>query len=134
METNKRMLQRDREEKRLVWLQQNILLEQNLTLGETTITSIIEQAIKTRAQRQVSGLTENGADCVRNNERLQRLLAGCRILASSEYLARQQSACGDGCCMGKMRKSVTSECEMVSRKVEQGMGFRELSGKANMRL
>ena len=119
METNKRMLQRDREEKRLVWLEQNIWLEQNLTLGETsTIMSMIQQAIKTRAWRKVSGLTENGADCVRKNERLQRLLAGCRILASSEYLARQQSACGDGCCMGKMRKSVTSECEMVSRKVE----------------
>ena len=78
METNKRMLQRDREEKRLVWLEQNIWLEQNLTLGETsTIMSMIQQAIKTRAWRKVSGLTENGADCVRNNERLQRLLAGC---------------------------------------------------------
>ena len=50
METNKRMLQRDREEKRLVWLEQNIWLEQNLTLGETsTIMSMIQQAIKTRA-------------------------------------------------------------------------------------
>ena len=111
-----------------------MLLEQNLTLGETTIMSMIEQAIKTGAWREVSGLTENGSDYVRNNERLQRLLAGWRILASSEYLARQQSACGDGCCMGKIRKSVTSEYEMVSRKVEWGMGFRELSGKANMRL
>ena len=79
---------------------------------------MIEQAIKTRAWREVSGLTEIGADCVRNNEGLQRLFTECRVLASSEYLARQQGACGDGCCMDKIRKSVSSECEMVSRKVE----------------
>ena len=34
--------------------------------------------------------------------------------------------------MGKRAKSIKSECEMVSRKVEKGTCFRELSSKASM--
>ena len=44
------------------------------------------------------------------------------------------SAYGDGCCMGKRTKSIRLECEMVSRKVEKEICFRELSRKTSMGL
>ena len=48
------------------------------------------------------------------------------MLASSEYLVRYNRVMvdadgyGDVCCMGKRKKIIRSECEMVSRKVERG--------------
>ena len=50
---------------------------------------------------------------------------GCKMLASSEYLARYllYSAYGDGCCMGKRTKSLRLACEMVSRKVKKRTCF-----------
>ena len=55
---------------------------------------------------------------VQGTTRDSDLLAGCKILANSEYLARHNSAYGDSCFLGKRTRSIKSECEIVSRKVE----------------
>ena len=61
----------------------NIWLEQNLT-------PMIEQMVETRAWKEVRELSENSHCrlCKEQRETVQHLLAGCKTLASSEYLAR----------------------------------------------
>ena len=57
------------------------------------------------------------------------------MLASNEYLARHSRALMVmAVAWAKEKKSIRSECEMVSRKVERGTFFRELSSKASMGL
>ena len=73
----------------------NIWLEQNLTPRKTSaIMSMIEQMVETRAWKEVRGLTENNQCrlCKEQRETVQHLLAGCKMLASSEYLARHNRA------------------------------------------
>ena len=52
--------------------------------------SMIEQMVETRAWKEVRRLTENSRCrlCKEQREIVQHLLAGCKMLASSEYLAR----------------------------------------------
>ena len=52
--------------------------------------SMIEQMVETRAWKKVRGLTENSLCrlCKEQPETMQHLLAGCKMLASSEYVAR----------------------------------------------
>ena len=69
----------------------NIWLEQNLAPRKTSvIIPIIEQMVETRAGKDVRGLTENSQCrlCKEQRETVQHLLAGCKMLASSEYMAR----------------------------------------------
>ena len=73
----------------------NIWLEQNLTPRKTSaIMSMREQMIETRAWKEVGGLIENSQCrlCKEQQEALQHLLAGCKMLASSEYLERHNRA------------------------------------------
>ena len=99
----------------------------------SVIMSMIKQMVDARALKEVRGLTENSwcRLCKEQWETVQHLLAGSKMLTSSEYLARHKSAYGNGCCMGKRKKSIRSECEMVLRKVEKRTRFRELSSKAS---
>ena len=68
----------------------NIWLEQNLTPRKTVIMSMIKQMAETRAYKEVRGLTENSQCrlCKEKRETAQHLLAGCKMLASSDYMAR----------------------------------------------
>ena len=69
----------------------NIWLEQNLAPRKTSvIIPIIEQMVETRVGKDVRGLTENSQCrlCKEQRETVQHLLAGCKMLASSEYMAR----------------------------------------------
>ena len=59
--------------------------------------SVLEQMVETRAWKEVRQLSENSQcrlckeqqrERDRQRERVQLLLAGCNMLASSEYLAR----------------------------------------------
>ena len=63
------------------------------TARKTAIMSMIEQMVETRAWKEVRGLTEN-SNCrlCKERETVQHLLAGCKMLASSEYLARHNRA------------------------------------------
>ena len=55
---------------------------------------MIEQMIEIRAWKEVRGLTENSQCrlCKEQQETVEHLLAGCKMLASSEYLARYNRA------------------------------------------
>ena len=72
----------------------NIWLEQNFTPRRTsTIKSMIEQMIETRAWRNVRGLTENSHHRLfKEQETVQHFLAGCKMLARSKYLTRNHKA------------------------------------------
>ena len=52
--------------------------------------SMIKQMAETRAYKEVRGLTENSQCrlCKEKRETTQHLLAGCKMLASSDYMAR----------------------------------------------
>ena len=56
--------------------------------------SMIEQMVETRAWAEVRGLSENGQCrlCKEQRETVQHLLAGYKMLASSQYLARHNRA------------------------------------------
>ena len=56
--------------------------------------SMIEQMVETRASKEVRGLTKNSRCrlCKEQKETVQHLLAGCKMLASREYLTRQNRA------------------------------------------
>ena len=56
--------------------------------------SLIEEMVETRAWKEFKGLTENSQCrlCKEQRETVQHLLAGCKILANSEYLARHNRA------------------------------------------
>ena len=53
--------------------------------------SMLEQVVETRAQKEFRGLTEND-QCRLCKEQRQHLLAGCKMLVSSEYMARHNRA------------------------------------------
>ena len=97
METSKktRTVKRKREMQSEIYKKQdkkgNIWLEQNLTLrNSSAIMSMIEQMVQHRAQKEARELTENSQCrlCGEQRETVQHLLAGCKMLASSEYMAR----------------------------------------------
>ena len=56
--------------------------------------------VETSGWKVASGLIENGRCrlCREFNETFEHLVAGCKTIASSEYITTQQS---DGNCMGK---------------------------------
>ena len=56
--------------------------------------SMIEQMVEIRAWEEVKGLTKNSQCrlCKKQRETVQHLLTGCKMLASSEYLARHNRA------------------------------------------
>ena len=72
----------------------NIWLEQNLTPRKTSaIMSITEQMVETRASKEDKGLENNQCRlCREQRETAQHLLGGCKMLTSSEYLARHNRA------------------------------------------
>ena len=64
------------------WLEQNLMPRKI-----SSIMSMIEQMVETRAWKEVRGLTEN-SQCRLFKEQwetVQHLLAGCKMLPSSEY-------------------------------------------------
>ena len=68
----------------------NIWLEQNSTPRKpSAILSMIEQMVETRTWKEVRGLTESSQRrlCKEQRETVQHLSTGCKMLASSEYLA-----------------------------------------------
>ena len=69
----------------------HVWLFQNLNPGKVaSIMSMLEQMIETRAWKKARGLTESGECrlCHQYSETIEHLVAGCKILASSEYLTR----------------------------------------------
>ena len=73
----------------------NIWLEQKLTPRKRpAIISMIEQMVETRARKEVRELTENSQCrlCKEQQETVQHILAGSKMLVSSEYLARHNRA------------------------------------------
>ena len=73
----------------------NIWLEQNFKPRRTsTIKSVIEQMIETRAWRNVRGLTENSQHRLfkEQEETVQHFSAGCKMLARSKYLTKNHKA------------------------------------------
>ena len=73
----------------------NIQLEQNLKPRKTSaILSITEKMAETRAWKELRGLTENSQCrlCKEQRQPVQYIFAGCKMLASSEYLARHNRA------------------------------------------
>ena len=56
--------------------------------------SMIENMTETGARKKVRGFTENSQyrSCKEQQETVKDLLAGCKMLASSEYLARHNRA------------------------------------------
>ena len=82
-------------EKKKCRVQCNIWLEQNLIPRKiSAIMSILEQMVKTKVWKEARGLTTNSQCrlCKGQRETVQYLLAGSKILASSEYLARHNRA------------------------------------------
>ena len=55
---------------------------------------MIEQMVETRTWNEVRGLTESSQRrlCKEQRETVQHLSTGCKMLASSEYLARHNRA------------------------------------------
>ena len=55
---------------------------------------MIEQMVETRAWKAARGLIEDGRFriCFSHGEMVQHLVAGCRVLANSEYLTRHNRA------------------------------------------
>ena len=55
---------------------------------------MLEQIVETRAWKEIRGFIENGqcSVCKEQRETVQHLLAGCKMLASSKYLARHNRA------------------------------------------
>ena len=73
----------------------NIWLEQKLTARKIlAIMSVLQQMVENRACKEVKELTENSQCrlCKEQRETAQHLLAGCKMLASSEYLSRHNRA------------------------------------------
>ena len=100
----------------------NIWLEQNLTPRKASvIMSVIEQMVEARAWKEVRGVTENRQCRLYQEQRetVQHLLAGCKMLASSEYLARHNRAL---------------MVMAIAWAKEKGTCFRELSSNASMGL
>ena len=73
----------------------NIWLEQGLTQIKTSaIMSMIKKMTETGAWKKVRGFTKNSQyrSCKEQQETVKDLLAGCKMLASSEYPARHNRA------------------------------------------
>ena len=73
----------------------NIQLGQNLKPRKTSaILSITEKMAETRAWKELTGLTENSQCrlCKEERQIVQYIFAGCKMLASSEYLVRHNRA------------------------------------------
>ena len=70
--------------------------ECNLWLSQKTasILTMIEQMVETRAWKAARGLIEDGRCriCFSHGETVEHLVAGCRVLANSEYLTRHNRA------------------------------------------
>ena len=73
----------------------NLWLEQNLTPAKTaSIMSMFEQMVETRSWKVTRGLIEDGKCrlCREHKEMDEHLLAGCKKIANSEYLTRNNRA------------------------------------------
>ena len=73
----------------------HLWLKQRLTPRKTSsIMILMEQMVETRGWKMVRGLIENGRCrlCGDFNETLEHLVAGCKVMANSEYLARHNRA------------------------------------------
>ena len=71
------------------------LFSQNLDPQKTaSILTMIEQMVERRAWKAARGLIEDGRCriCFSHGETVEHLVAGCRVLANSEYLTRQKRA------------------------------------------
>ena len=69
----------------------HLWLKQRLTPRKTaSIMTLIEQMVETRGWKVARGLMENGRCrlCGEFNETVEHLVAGCKTMANSEYLAR----------------------------------------------
>ena len=73
----------------------NLWLSQNLDPRKTTsILTMIEQMVETRAWKAARGPIEDGRCriCFNHGETVEHLVAGCRVLLNSEYLTRHNRA------------------------------------------
>ena len=72
----------------------NMWLEQNSTPGKSSaIMLMIDQIVETRAWKKIGGLTQNSQfRLCKKQETVKHVLAGCKMLASNEYLGRHNRA------------------------------------------
>ena len=116
----------------------SIWLEQNLTPRKTSaLMSMLEQTIENKAWKAASGLNEcfKCRLCGKQKETVQNRLAGCKTIASSEYITRHNRAQNcNGCILGKDIQFVKKECEIVPGKMVKGTCFGEFSSKAGVGL
>ena len=73
----------------------NLWLEQKLTPKKTAvIMSMLEQMVETKAWKVTRGLNESNKCrlCAEQREAVEHLLAGCKVLADSQYLVRHNRA------------------------------------------
>ena len=56
--------------------------------------NMLEQMVETRSWKAVRGLVEDGRCrvCNEQSETVEHLVAGCKVLANSEYLSRHNRA------------------------------------------
>ena len=79
----------DQEEECHMWLSQNLHPSKT-----STIINMLEQMVETRSWKAVRGLVEDGRCRVCNEQSgtVEHLVAGCKVLANSEYLSRHNRA------------------------------------------
>ena len=84
--------------------------------------SMIEQMIETRVWKEFRGHTETGQCSLGDEEweTVQHLLAGHKMVASREYLARHKSAYGDGCCLSKKQNLLDQNVKWYQQKWNRG--------------
>ena len=79
----------DQEEECHMWLSQNLHPRKT-----SAIMNMLEQMVETRSWKAVRGLVEDGRCrvCNEQSETVKHLIAGCKVLANSEYLSRHNRA------------------------------------------
>ena len=79
----------DQEEECHMWLSQNLHPRKT-----SAIMNMLEQMVETRSWKAVRGLVEDGRCrvCNEQSETIEHIVAGCKVLANSEYLLRHNRA------------------------------------------
>ena len=74
----------DQEEECQIWLSQNLHPHKT-----SAIMNMLEQMVETRSWKAVRGLVEDGRCrvCNEQSEIIKHLVAGCKVVANSEYLS-----------------------------------------------
>ena len=98
----------------------NLWLRQNLTPKKiASVMTMLEQMVETKSWKASSGLAKCSKCrlCGQQKETIEHLLAGCKVLANSEYLNRHNNIDDIGNFMGKGIQFGRERHEVVQAKV-----------------